>query len=80
MPPSVIQNVALNQELLNAVRLIRSGFGQLQNLDGGNDFYHLPLLKLASGFERFMKVILCLRALEIPVAEGPWAFHLIAGP
>ena len=65
MPPSVIQKLALDQELLNSVRLIRAGFGQLQNLDGGNDFYHLPLLILASGFERFMKVLLCLRALEV---------------
>lgn len=65
MSPSTIQSIALNQELLNAVRLIRAGFGQIQNLDSGNDFYHLPILTLASGFERLMKVILCLRALEV---------------
>jgi hypothetical protein len=65
MPPSVVQSLAFDQELPNSVRLIRAGLGQLQNLDGGNDLYHLPLLTLASGFERFMKVILCLRALEV---------------
>jgi len=64
MPPSTQQKLAIDQELLNAVRLIQAGFGQLQNLDGANDFYHLSLLTLASGFERFMKVILCFRILE----------------
>lgn len=64
MPPSLQQKLAIDQELLNAIRLIQAGFGQLQNLDAANDFYHLPLLTLSSGFERFMKVILCLRILE----------------
>jgi len=59
------KTLALDQELLNSVRLIRAGLGQLQNIDGANDFYHLPILTLANGFERFMKVILCFRALEI---------------
>jgi len=49
---------------MTAIRLIQAGLGQLQKLDGANDFYHLPLLTLSSGFERFMKVILCFRTLE----------------
>jgi len=64
MPPNIKQKLAIDQELLNAVRLINAGLGQLQRLDGANDFYHLPLLTLASGFERLMKVILCFRILE----------------
>jgi hypothetical protein len=64
MPPSIQQKLAIDQELLTAVRLIQAGLGQLQKLDGANDFYHLPLLTLSSGFERLMKVILCLRILE----------------
>ena len=64
MPPTIHQTLAIDQELLNSVRLIHAGFGQLQRLDGANDFYHLPLQTLASGFERFMKVILCFRKLE----------------
>ena len=64
MPPSIQQKLAIDQELLNAIRLIHAGLGQLQKLDGANDFYHLPLLTLSSGFERFMKVILCFRTLE----------------
>ncbi|MEH6799118.1 MAG: hypothetical protein V7681_07435 [Halopseudomonas sabulinigri] len=59
------RNVALDQELSTAVRLIKIGLGQLQTLDAGNDFYHLPLLTLASGFERFMKVTLCFRWLGV---------------
>ncbi|MCB2426782.1 hypothetical protein [Methylophaga pinxianii] len=58
------KKLALDQELFNAVRLIKAGLGQLQTLDAGNDFYHLPLLTLASGFERFMKVTFCFRWLE----------------
>lgn len=64
MSPTIQQKLAIDQELLNAVRLILAGFGQLQNLDGANDFYHLPLLTLSSGFERLMKVMLCFRILE----------------
>ena len=64
LPPSDQQKIAIDQELLNAVRLIHAGFGQLQKLDGANDFYHLPLLTLSSGFERLMKVILSFRILE----------------
>lgn len=58
------RTLALGQELFNAVGLIKVGFGQIQNVGAGNDFYHLPLLTLASGFERFLKVTLCFRWLE----------------
>lgn len=64
MAPNTVQKLSIDQELLDTVRLIRSGFGQLQQLDGANDFYHMPLLTLSSGFERFLKVILCFRHLE----------------
>jgi hypothetical protein len=65
MAPSSGKIFAIDQELLDSVRLIRSGFGQLQQLNGANDFYHMPLLTLSSGFERFLKVVLCFRHLEI---------------
>ena len=64
MAPNTLQKLAIDKELLDTVRLIKSGLGQLQQLDGVNDFYHLPLLTLSSGFERFLKVILCFRHLE----------------
>ncbi len=64
MPPSPAQHFAMDQELRNAGHLIRSGLGQLQSLGVEHYCYHLPLLTLANGFERLMKSILCLRALE----------------
>ena len=65
MTAELQRSFAFDQELLNAIRLIKAGLGQLQALDGTHDFYHLPLLTLASGFERFMKVTLCFRWLEV---------------
>jgi len=62
--PNTLQKLAIDKELANSVRLIKSGFGQMQQLDGANDFYHMPLLTLSSGFEHFLKVILCFRHLE----------------
>ena len=65
MTENTKQVLAIDQELLDSVRLIRSGFGQLQKLDGANDFYHMPLLTLSSGFERYLKVTLCFRHVEV---------------
>ncbi len=60
----IVRNVALSQELETAIRLIQVGLRELQAIDGVNDFYHLPLLTLANGFERYLKVIVCLRFQE----------------
>jgi len=78
MSPTIQQKLAIDQELLNAVRLIQAGLGQLQKLDGANDFYHLPLLTLSSGFERLMKVMLCFRILE-KTGEFPSAKDIPSG-
>ena len=64
MQPTIEQKFAIDQELLDAIRLIRCGLGQLQLMNTGNDFYHMPLLVLSSGFERFLKIIICFRHLE----------------
>ena len=64
MQPTIEQKFAIDQELLDAIRLIRCGLGQLQLMNTGNDFYHMPLLILSSGFERFLKVIRCFRYLK----------------
>ncbi|MCL7744309.1 hypothetical protein LV476_05000 [Guyparkeria hydrothermalis] len=61
---TIQQKLSVNQELITSARLIKAGLGQVQSLHGGNDFYHLPLLTLASGFERLMKVTLSFRFLE----------------
>lgn len=54
------QRIALGDEVHTSIRLIQAGLGQLQRISGANDFYHLPMLTLASGFERLMKTIICL--------------------
>ena len=56
----VIKNMCLLEELEDSQKLILSGFSELQEIDMGNDFYHLPQQLLASGFERFMKCYICL--------------------
>lgn len=56
----VIRNFCLQDELEAAYKLIVAGFGDLQEIDMGNDFYHLPHQSLASGIERLMKCYICL--------------------
>jgi hypothetical protein len=69
--PTAVQHVAMCQEVATSVKLIEAGLGHLQRIDGANDFYHLPILLLASGFERFMKTIVCLDALRRTGAYSP---------
>lgn len=65
MPPSTIQNISAGEEVLTAVRLFSSGLGQLQSLDdGASDFFHLPLLALQQGLERWIKISLCFHSLD----------------
>ena len=61
---NVIKNIHLHDELNTAVRLIEIGLGEFQNLDMGNDFYHLTFQLLSSGFERLMKCHICLGFFE----------------
>jgi len=62
--PTVIQEVMIGEELLVAVRLLKVGLRELHRIDGATDFYHLPILLLASGFERMMKTVICCHHLE----------------
>jgi len=55
-----IKDIRLYEELNTAYQLIITGLGELQEINMGNDFYHLPHLLLASGLERFMKCYICL--------------------
>ncbi|WP_149912536.1 hypothetical protein [Sphingobacterium cavernae] len=50
---------SLLEEFKIANKLIRLGFGELQNIDGTNDFYFLPFQLLSQGFERIMKAYIC---------------------
>jgi len=52
--------MALIMELETARDLIKAGFGELQEIHLGNDFYHLPQQLLASGLERLLKSYFCL--------------------
>ena len=52
--------LAIYDELQTTRQLIEAGFGNLQEIDMGNTFYHLPHLLLASGFERLMKCYVLL--------------------
>lgn len=55
-----IKFFALLDELETAYKLIRLGFGELQNFDLVNSFYFLPFQLLSQGIERFVKVYICL--------------------
>jgi len=54
-------SLSLANELRTAVGLLKYGLGSLQAIDMANDFYHLPLLLLASGLERLCKCVLLLQ-------------------
>lgn len=56
----VVKELCLHDELDAAYKLIVAGLGDLQEIDMGNDFYHLPHQSLASGIERLMKCYICL--------------------
>ena len=56
----VVKFLALTEEFEIALSVVRRGFRALQEIDFGNDFYHLPHQLMASGLERFMKCYLCL--------------------
>lgn len=75
MTATVEQHVALGEEVRTSVELIKAGLGHLQRMGAANDFYHLPMLLLASGFERLMKTIICLHTLretgEYPSPSDP---------
>ena len=55
-----VRDIAMIQELDTSQQLILTGLGDLQEIDMGNDFYHLPHQSLASGLERLMKCYICL--------------------
>ena len=52
--------LCLLEELETSCKLLKAGFGGLQEIDMGNDFYHLPHQLMASGFERLMKCYIAL--------------------
>ncbi len=65
MTDRALKDIYLHDELTISIKLIKLGFGELQNLDMANDFYHLPFQLLSSGLERLMKCHICLGFLEL---------------
>ena len=51
--------IALDDEVRASINLIHTGLAELQNINGGNDFYYLPFLILSNGFEKLLKLIIC---------------------
>jgi len=64
MPPTIVQNIKLLDEVDISIRLIKKGFSELQQISSSNDFYHPPILLISSGFERLMKCIICYWELK----------------
>ena len=65
MTESSLKDLYLHDELNASFKLIKLGFGEFQNLDSINDFYHLPFQLLSSGLERLMKCFICLGYYEV---------------
>jgi hypothetical protein len=55
-----IKHFALLEEFETSNKLIKLGFGELQNISIDNDFYFLPFQLLSQGFERYMKAYICI--------------------
>lgn len=55
-----LKDISLINELITSHGLITVGLRELQNINGSNDFYHLPFQLLSSGLERLMKCHICL--------------------
>jgi len=62
--PTTLQKVMIGEELLSAMRLLKTGLRELNRINSRTDFYHIPLLLLSSGLERLMKVAICCHYLE----------------
>ncbi len=56
----ITKHFALLEEFETSSKLIKLGFGELQNINLDNDFYFLPFQLLSQGFERFLKSYICV--------------------
>lgn len=54
----------IGEELLTAMRLLKTGLRELNRMNRETDFFHMPILLLSSGLERLMKVVICCHHLE----------------
>ena len=68
-PAHMPKGFALVYETGTAVMLLRTGLGHLQQCAHSTHPYHVPLVLLSLGFERLMKVVLCLHT---KLSTGTW--------
>lgn len=68
------KNIALLDEIETASKLIKLGFGEIQNISHTNDFYFLPFQLLSQGFERFMKSYICLGYYNLNSSYPPLGY------
>lgn len=57
---AIEKRFALLEEFETSYELIQLGFGELQNINIGNDFYFLPFQLLSQGVERLLNHIFAL--------------------
>lgn len=55
---------SLDEELRVSIVLVKTGLRELNREGAATDFFHLPILLISTGIERFIKVIICLQILE----------------
>jgi hypothetical protein len=58
------RKVALHMEVQNAMKYLRSGLAEIQNISAKNDFYDPLLIYLSGGLERLFKTMICLNFQE----------------
>jgi hypothetical protein len=56
--------LAGGEDLRGSIRLLDAGVAEIHRLGGANDFYELPLLVIATGLERLVKLTLAVALLE----------------
>ena len=60
----ILKKISLTNEVETAINLLKKGMAELQQISGANDFYHVPILYLSSGFERLIKCLICLSLMD----------------
>lgn len=58
------KGICLLMEVEISIKLLKKGMGDLQKINGANDFYYAPILLLSSGYERLIKCLLCLALMD----------------
>ncbi len=60
MVETMVKQFRLDEEVLTSVRLIKKGLCELSRISYANNFYHVPILLLSTGFERLIKILIII--------------------